>query len=166
MRASVASGRTDARGALCGKAVGAAAGAGVEARRPVETATVLLTGATCTVSDDDLAVPADYLTATGLTTPAERAASSHLVALPPGRLPHLLNAAMPADPEALWRSGPDVARLAAAWDGPRGGLGRAVAVRVPTLVGLAAQDASSCSRRAVASSSTVSVPFSETAVRV
>ncbi|GAA3221437.1 hypothetical protein ACFO1B_16505 [Dactylosporangium siamense] len=82
------------------------------------TATALLTGALYAVAADDVVVPADYLAATGLTARRERAASRKLGALPPGRLLHLLNAAMPTDPETLWRSGPDVARLAAAWNTP------------------------------------------------
>jgi hypothetical protein len=63
------------------------------------------------VSRDD--APAGYLTELGLTElPAD------IEELPPGRLLHLLDAAMPADPEQLWESGPDTDALATAWRTP------------------------------------------------
>ncbi|MEU0557568.1 hypothetical protein [Dactylosporangium sp. NPDC006015] len=85
---------------------------------PVEQATVLLTGATYCAAADDVTVPPSYLEVTGLSAAAARTASDAIAALPKGRLLHLLNAAMPLDPAALWESGPDTARLASAWREP------------------------------------------------
>ncbi|MEV4134719.1 hypothetical protein AB0J72_21425 [Dactylosporangium sp. NPDC049742] len=85
---------------------------------PAEPATVLLTGATYCAASDDVTVPPSYLEVTGLSAVAARTASDAIAALPKGRLLHLLNAAMPLDPAALWESGPDTARLASAWSEP------------------------------------------------
>ncbi|MFF5232741.1 hypothetical protein [Dactylosporangium sp. NPDC000521] len=85
---------------------------------PAETATVLLTGATYCAAADEVTVPPSYLEVTGLSAPAARTASDAIAALPKGRLLHLLNAAMPLEPAALWESGPDTARLASAWSEP------------------------------------------------